>query len=247
MAEGTAEPAQQPPVAALEAPPYPIRLAAYGTQRRSRLTVLFRLVLATPHVYWVMLWGAAAALVGFASWWATLFAGRSPERLHRFLARFLRYLTHTTAYLMLLANPYPHFVGDPGDYPVDLEIDGPARQSRWKTAFRLILVIPAFILATVFGYLLQILAFLGWFASIVIGRMPEGMQNLGLFCLRYQQQTYGYALLLTDRYPPLASPPPASGEWRKPVPGWEREARAAGWLPRSETREAAEGPTSSGA
>ena len=240
-------PEQSPAEAAAERPYYPVRLVSYGTRKRSRLTVLFRLILAAPHYYWLMLWGAAAVLVAFVSWWATLFAGRSPRLLHCFLARFMRYMTHSTAYLMLLGNPYPHFVGDPGDYPVDLEVDGPARQNRWKTAFRAILAIPALVLATVFGYLLQIIAFIGWFVCIFLGRMPDGMQNLGLFCLRYQQQAYSYAFLLTDRYPPLASPPPASGEWQRPIPGWELEARAAGWVPPPGWRELPGGPSSAGA
>ena len=224
-------PSERPPPPAGDSSYYPVRLTSFGTRRRSRLTVLVRLALAFPHYYWLALWSAGAIVVALISWWATLFMGRSPRRLHGFLARYMRYQTHVTAYLSLLGNPYPHFVGDPGDYPVDLEVDEPARQSRWKTAFRIILAIPAFVLATIFSYLLQLISFAGWVVCIVVGRMPDGMQNLGLFCLRYQQQTYAYMMLLTDRYPPLASPPPTTGEWRKPVPGWQREAIEAGWTP----------------
>jgi Domain of unknown function (DUF4389) len=39
----------------------------------------------------------------------------------------------------------------------------------------------------------------------VLGRMPEGLRNLGASCLRYTAQTYAYFALLTDRYP-YASP-----------------------------------------
>jgi hypothetical protein len=35
--------------------------------------------------------------------------------------------------------------------------------------------------------------------------MPTGFQNLGTYCLRFQIQTLAYLLLLTDRYPTLAS------------------------------------------
>ena len=34
------------------------------------------------------------------------------------------------------------------------------------------------------------------------------MRDLGVYCLRYQQQTYGYLMLLTDRYPSLSGPTP---------------------------------------
>lgn len=220
---------------------HPIRITSYGTRRRSRLTVLVRSLLVTPHLHWLFLWGLAAFVVVFLSWLWTLVAGRSPRRLHGFLARFLRYSTHVSAYITLLANPYPHFVGDPGDYPVDLEVDPPAKQRRWKTLFRFVLAVPALVLSTVFGYLLQLLAFAGWFVCLVIGRMPEGMQSLGLFCVRYGQQTLGYLLLLTDRYPALASPAPPTGEWQKPEPGWKLEARAAGWIPPEELARPAPG------
>ena len=40
-----------------------------------------------------------------------------------------------------------------------------------------------------------------WFVALVIGRVPEGLRNFAAFALRYEQQTAGYALLLTERYP----------------------------------------------
>ena len=59
--------------------------------------------------------------------------GRSPQGLHDWTARFLRYWTHVQAYVWLLADPYPGFRGWLGTYPVDLEIAPPAAQERWKT------------------------------------------------------------------------------------------------------------------
>jgi hypothetical protein len=52
-----------------------------------------------------------------------------------------------------------------------------------------------------------IIAFLGWFVCLVLGRMPEGMRNLSAYCIRYQTQTHAYAMILTDRYPSLSSGP----------------------------------------
>jgi hypothetical protein len=34
-----------------------------------------------------------------------------------------------------------------------------------------------------------------------MGRVPEGLRNFAAFCVRYEQQTGGYALLLTGQYP----------------------------------------------
>ena len=46
-------------------------------------------------------------------------------------------------------------------------------------------------------------AFLGWFVGLALGRMPEGLRNLGAYALRYSAQTYGYVFLLTDKQPTL--------------------------------------------
>jgi hypothetical protein len=35
----------------------------------------------------------------------------------------------------------------------------------------------------------------------VTGRVPQGLRNFAAFALRYETQTYGYLLLLTQRYP----------------------------------------------
>jgi Domain of unknown function (DUF4389) len=180
---------------------HPVRLSVSDDLRRNRLTVFFRYLLVIPHGIWLAVWGIAAYVAAILNWFATLFTGRSPQGLHDFLAAYLRYMTHVNAYMHLLADPYPGFTGAPG-YPVDLEIAPPEPQSRLVTLFRLILAIPAFIVAYVLGLAMFLVGFFGWFVCLALGRMPEGMRNLGSYCLRYTQQTAAYAYFtLTDRYP----------------------------------------------
>jgi hypothetical protein len=179
---------------------HPIRLVVTDDLDRTRLTVLVRLLLVIPHFVWLYLWSIAAELAAIVAWFAALVTGRVPEGLHRFLAAYLRYLTHVTAYTALLADPYPGFAGAPG-YPVDVAVAGPEPQSRLVTFFRGLLAIPAWIVASVLGTVLRVIAVFGWFACLATGRMPEGMRNLGCYCLRYETQTYGYTFLITSRYP----------------------------------------------
>src|SRR5207244_4774624 len=131
---------------------HPIRLVVTDDLQRNRLTAFFRLILAIPHLIWVALWGIVALLALIANWFATLVGGKSPEGLHNFLATYLRYQTHVYAYVLLIADPFPGFGGQPG-YPIDLEIDPPQPQNRWTVAFRLILAIPAFIVSGLLVYL----------------------------------------------------------------------------------------------
>lgn len=179
----------------------PVRMEVSDELRRSRLTVFFRLALAFPHLVWLTLWAVLALLGAIVNWIATLVGGRSPEWLHRFLARFVRYELHVVSFLYLVGNPFPGFVGAPGSYPVELHVAERATQNRWTVLFRAILAIPALMLSGVFSQLLLVIAVLGWFAGLFTARMPLGLRNLGAFALRYIAQTHAYVLLLTGAYP----------------------------------------------
>lgn len=179
---------------------HPIRLTFTDDLRRTRLTVAFRLILVIPHLIWLSLWGIVTSLAVIVSWFATLFAGTTPRGLHNFIAQYLRYSTQVYGYLLFLADPYPGFLGD-RPYDADLEIAPPAPQNRWKTGFRLILLIPAQIVAGVLGYLTYIIAVISWFACLFTGSMPVGLRNLTAWIVRFVQQTNAFAYLLTDRYP----------------------------------------------
>jgi hypothetical protein len=146
-----------------------------------------------------------AFVVAIVNWFIALVRGRTPLSVHEWLARYVRYSTHVQAYVFLLADPYPRFRGWEGTYPVDLHVDPPVTQSRWKIGFRLPLAIPAIVFAYVLGVVLFIVAVLSWFVALAVARVPSGFQNLGAYCLRYQMQTIAYLVLLTDRYPTLAS------------------------------------------
>jgi Domain of unknown function (DUF4389) len=192
-------------------PARPVRLVVDDDRRRSRLTTFFRIFLAVPHIFWLILWSVLAALAAIAQWFVTLVRGRPASPLFRFLAAYLRYQTHLGAYVWLIANPFPGFAGAPG-YPVDLELEGPDRQNRWVTGFRCLLAFPALLLN---GALSAVLYFAGigaWFASLVLGRVPLGLRNAGAHALRYNAQVYGYLFLLTDHYPfggpPVEEPEP---------------------------------------
>ena len=181
---------------------HPIRLVVTDDLERSRLTVGFRLLLAIPHLLWLGLWSMVALVIVIINWFATLFKGRSPQGLHDFLAGYFRYTTHVLAYLLLAANPFPgFFLGSVGAYPVDLEVDPPADQGRAKTGFRIVLVLPAMLIASVLLTAAFIAAFIGWFAALVRGRTPRGLRDLTAWALGYYGQMRGYRALLTDRYP----------------------------------------------
>ena len=99
----------------------------------------------------------------------------------------------------------------PGEYPIDIELpEEPVTQPRWTMLLRLILAIPALLIGgglpaasanfsagkkgarsnfgTGSGGLLAVSAFLGWFASVALGRMPKGLRDTGAWSVGYRRR-----------------------------------------------------------
>jgi hypothetical protein len=187
----------------LDRPPlHPVRLVGDAHDlRRSRVLVFFRLPLAIPHFAWLVIWTLAMIITSIVNWFATLFRGTSPQPIHDFVSRYVRYQLHVYAFFFLAANPFPGFAGEYGRYPLDLELPPPERQNRWVTGFRIVLVVPAAIVSGALGGALYFGSFLTWWVALFTGEAPWGIRNLLAYALRYQAQLNAYAYLLTDRYP----------------------------------------------
>jgi hypothetical protein len=203
---------------------HPVKLVVEDDLRRNRLTVFFRILLAIPHFIWVFLWSIATVVAALVNWVATLVVGTPPAGLHRFMCSYVRYLTHVNAYVGLVGNPYPGFVGEEGEYPVDVHLPARTAQPRWKTFFRIFLAIPTLLFSSALagggnirfstgrrgatqygggggGALGGVCSILGWFAVLAKGRMPKGLRDAGAYSVGYTAQMMAYLLLITDRYP----------------------------------------------
>jgi hypothetical protein len=211
--------------------PYPVTFKADYVEKRSRLTTFFRLILAIPHFIAVLFYIFAAEVVTFIAWFALLFTGRYPQGMYDFVAGALRYGTRVCGYAFLLTDDYPPFSGDPATpYPVDLNIGPPkAEYSRLKVLFRIILMIPVYIIAYAMQIVFGVGALIAWFAIVILGRQPKGLQDMIALGMSYHQRAYAYFFLLTEDWPPftddtegrtveaapafgaLASAPPAAG------------------------------------
>jgi len=185
-----------------------VRLVGGEDLQRSRLTVFFRTILVIPHVIVLFFYGIAVYVAIVIAWFAALFTARVPEGIHRFIAGYLRYLTRVWAYWSIISDPFPPF-GSGGSYPVDLEIDPPERQNRWTVFFRYLLAIPCLVVAYVLRLLMNVVAVGLWFVALFTARVPGGLQNVGLFVLRFESRTFAYVALLTPRYPAFGDTPSA--------------------------------------
>jgi hypothetical protein len=200
-----------------------IRVSHADDGNRSRLTVFFRFILVIPHLIWLLLWGIGIVVVLPVHWVIALILGRPAGWAHAFYTAYVRYALHVYAYWYLAADRYPGFLGEPG-YVVDADMPSLEPQRRWTIALRLFLAIPPLALAAAlengfgagggstqndetavaFSFNLGLaltVAFLAWFASLALARIPQGLRDTQVYCLGYAAQAYGYFFLLSDRFP----------------------------------------------
>ena len=205
-------------------PSEPVRITvADADLRRSRVTILFRLILAIPHLIMLLVFTVIALFLAPFLWLATLFSGTAPDALADYFRMLVRYTLQVYGYLYMTAAPYPPWPGTDSDYVIDVTFPPATRQQRWGVAFRFVLALPALLLAAAFtggggfGWASQgasiaarglgavaTAAFLAWFACLITGRMPQGLRDLQIYGLGYSTQAYSYLFLLTDRYPNTA-------------------------------------------
>jgi hypothetical protein len=79
----------------------------------------------------------------------------------------------------------------------------PGRQNRWTVAFRLILLIPQIVVVFVLVLAGFVIVVLGWFAALVMGRLPAGFARYLSNLVQYTTRVSAYGNLLLDRYPPF--------------------------------------------
>ena len=83
-------------------------------------------------------------------------------------------------------------------------------QRRWTVLIRIILAIPQFFVLFFVGIGALVVAFLGWFAALFSGRLPESFAKFLLGYVRWTTRVYAYQFLMTDVYPPFALDPDPS-------------------------------------
>jgi hypothetical protein len=183
---------------------YPVTFESDYVERRDRLTVFFRLILAIPLAIWLYVYAIVAYLAVVIAWIAIVITGSYPRGLYNFVAGFTRFLARFTAYTVLLCDSYPSFGGsDDPAYPVRMQFEPLGRYSRLKTLFRIILAIPILILRYVMNLMLEIGAIAAWFVIVITGKMPRGLFDLMVLANSYMARSDSYIALLTETYPPF--------------------------------------------
>lgn len=185
---------------------YPVAFEADFVEQRSRLKTFFRLLLVLPWALVAIAWALGSLFATIGAWFAIVATGRYPQGLYEFNAKALRYLNRVNGFQHLMTDELPPFDGgEHPEYPVRLEIAPPrAEYSRLKALFRIILLIPIFVVLYVVDVGLRVIGFLAWATIVLIGREPRGLYDLLKWCVAYQARAASYHWLMTETYPPLS-------------------------------------------
>ncbi len=191
---------------------YPLNIEVSCTERVTRWRPLFNWVLVIPLYLWLtaLIWGAGAVTV--LGWFAIVFGGRLPENLGNYLVAVLRYEWRVYAYLIGLTERYPGFrlaagYVDPGDSPTVLYSARPVVRRRLTVAFRFVLIIPQGVILSLVNLAGLVVTIMAWFAVLVTGRWPRGLQTFVIGWMRWTMRVNGYWSLLVDQYPPFGFAP----------------------------------------
>jgi hypothetical protein len=93
---------------------YPVDLRVDPPAPQTRLTVLFRLVLAIPAFLLSYVFRVVNQLLAFLGWFYCLATGQMHEGMRDLSAWMVRYELQTYAYAYLLTGRYPSLAGGPG-------------------------------------------------------------------------------------------------------------------------------------
>jgi hypothetical protein len=180
--------------------PSPILVRVAAPTRQRRVTVLFRVILAVPHFVVLYALNIALEVVALIGWFIALFTGELPEWAHTFITGVIRWQTRVYAYMYLLTDVYPPFSLDDDAYPVRL-VSRRTKLNRLAVLFRIILTIPAAIVAGVAGFGLVVLSFFAWLIVLFTGQLPSAWHQAAAAIVRYVARYSGFFFMLTSEYP----------------------------------------------
>lgn len=171
------------------------------TGSRSRLTTLFRGILAIPHLIIANLLLRVAQVLGVIQWVIIVFTGKRNRGVFDLQNQWLGYGAATYSYVGVMFDRFPPFVTLNGldDMRYGLEYQEDA--NRLTNLLRLIWAIPALIIGTIIVTVGFIVTAISWIVIVITGTHPRGMFDFLVKVHRYAVRLNAYLLLLTDTYP----------------------------------------------
>src|SRR6476620_1083594 len=155
---------------------YPLRFDVEYPEKLSHWKVLLKWLFAIPQLIVVYLLYIVLSVMVFIAFFAILFTKRWPQGMWDFAIQIQRWTMNVIVYgVLFMRDEYPPFSGEPGQYPVTVEVDQPEELSRWLIFVKWLLVIPHLIVLLFLYVAASVVVFIAFFAILFTGRYPRGM------------------------------------------------------------------------
>lgn len=182
---------------------YPAQFDVDYTERRDRVSVLFRIFLLIPISIIVSLIAASQRFIALGTVLMLLFRKRYPQPWFTWMLYLNQFNNRVSAYSLLLVDEYPSTT-DQQRVTTEAQLDE-ASLSRWMPLVKWILAIPHYIVLAILGLVAMLAVFVAWFIILITGRFPRGMFGFVTGVVRWSWRVNAYVFLLsTDRYPPFS-------------------------------------------
>lgn len=199
---------------------YPVTYEADYLRERNRLTTFFRPIVAIPWLIVAYVYGIAALVVVVIAWFALLITGKYPQGMYNFVGGVTRYSMRANAFMTLQTDEWPPFgISDDPSYPVRINFaPRAASQSRLKTLFRIVLLVPIVALAYAVALMQSGVTLISWLTIVFRGYQPAAMHNALAWLNGWNTRASAYSQLMRDEYPtvgdetPVEVDPPAPDE-----------------------------------
>ena len=189
---------------------YPASFEFNAPEKVARWRVIGNMILSIPHLIVLYLLGIVGLVVDLVSWIVIVLTGKLPAGLAGISCMLIRYQTRVGVFMVFMRSSYPPFDFDTSgqdngrDPEVVVNIEPQLKdRSRLSVFFRFILLIPIMIVGFIWVLLTELVAVIGFFAVLILGRWPKGLLNFIVGVNRFSVRTSAYGSLLTDKYPPL--------------------------------------------
>lgn len=176
-----------------------LQFQADASTKQRRVTVFFRSLMALPHFVVLAFLGYAVGFVTMLAWFVALVTGRNP--FHGFVRGYLRWYARVMGYSYLLTDVYPPFsFEEVPEYPVTIHLES-GSLGRLSVLFRIVLALPAMIVAGFVGLGAALVAVLAWIMTLISGQLPDAIDNAFRATIRFQLRVQAYVLLVQNPYP----------------------------------------------
>lgn len=89
----------------------------------------------------------------------------------------------------------------PSQHSIRIVVNDDLQRTRLTVFFRLILAIPHLVWVSLWGVIAVLAVVVNWFATLFMGRSPDGLHTFLATFLRYATHVRAYTLLIADPFP----------------------------------------------